>query len=1049
MPTELATYTIRATNVTSPASTATVMIEVIRAPNLSSITFTLPLTINQSTNLPITFTNRGGAVAEDGCSIASNATPETLPEGLMFEVFGGTCRITGVPTKLLTPTRYTIAATNAGGTVTATVTIKVSRRAPDLDNIAGIQILARGRSIEPITFTNRGGAVVEDGCEIDSAGANPDALPKGLEVVSSGDTCQIIGIPTETSEVNTYVIVATNMGGPSGAMASLRIDFVAPDLENVEGVQSYPVRMQGGAMITPITFTNRGSPVQEDGCMINPEGDNPDTLPVGLDVAVVDGTCQISGTPTVVTNQATYAIIATNDMGPSTATVAIAITPLAPILGTTTAETYTAGKNIPPLIFTNSGGAVATTDGCSVSTQGGSPASLPAGLRVAVSGNTCQITGIPESASSINTYTIEASNPGGNFFASVMITVNPKAPDLVPSAQFYTVSQAITTFIFANNGGDIQANGCAIKAESSELPMGLILANTPDNRSCQISGIPAMVTSQATYTITAANVTGVDTVSILITITEPGAFIVPSSTSLRFAFGQTIPRTITFISTGDPIISCTASPPLPAGLSIDNATCAITGYPTEIATATMSSHDITASASTGSNTRTIMIETYAPVEPIPNMSDYPAVTLTKERVAGLPIVFVNQGGAPDTCTVTTSDRGLTTFINDNLELVATEGTCVLQTLGFATGPRREFSRDVFQLAATNGSGTSNFRIALTVGEFVPVQIPTLIAPTPSAVTLDVGESASIDFPAGVGSINTCSANPALPQGLRTLPPTCSITGRTYQTQAQTPHTIMGNNANLVVAMANITLAVREAAPSFASSVAVNAFTTPFPIEIPNEGGAPQTCVATANDDGLDLASLNLQILPYNNTCVLDSLDGNDVAVHPVLEHFYTLTAANSLAPPTITTLEVRVASRFNLALDIGGLIFTSSVSRSGNPPWFSQTLITQDGVDALQSGRITHSNTTCVHTTIDTAVLGAGQLSYYSRVTSNQGQDALVTYIDDVSVAEFIGVVGWTLRTHDFTVGSSPIRWCYEKDQFADINDDSAGLDNFMYVPTQ
>jgi hypothetical protein len=44
---------------------------------------------------------------------------------------------------------------------------------------------------------------------------------------------------------------------------------------------------------------------------------------------------------------------------------------------------------------------------------------------------------------------------------------------------------------------------------------------------------------------------------------------------------------ITFSNSGSTIASCTVAPALPAGLSIDNTTCTVSGIPTEVRTTTL------------------------------------------------------------------------------------------------------------------------------------------------------------------------------------------------------------------------------------------------------------------------------------------------------------------------------------------------------------------------------------------------------------------------------------------------------------------------------
>ncbi|MFZ5628789.1 MAG: DUF1554 domain-containing protein [Spirochaetota bacterium] len=129
------------------------------------------------------------------------------------------------------------------------------------------------------------------------------------------------------------------------------------------------------------------------------------------------------------------------------------------------------------------------------------------------------------------------------------------------------------------------------------LPAGLALENT----TCAFSGTPVLAQAAAGYTITASNDAGSISALISIRISTPP----PSSltyTGSPYAFVKTAPiTTITPTVTGI-VTSCTASPPLP-GLTLNNATCEISGSATSSQLQT--THTITASNTEGSTSTTI------------------------------------------------------------------------------------------------------------------------------------------------------------------------------------------------------------------------------------------------------------------------------------------------------------------------------------------------------------------------------------------------------------------------------------------------------------
>ena len=113
---------------------------------------------------------------------------------------------------------------------------------------------------------------------------------------------------------------------------------------------------------------------------------------------------------------------------------------------------------------------------------------------------------------------------------------------------------------------------------SPSLPAGLAL----DTSTGAISGTPTAVTSSATYTVTASNTGGSTTADVTIVVND----IIPSSltyspSSFTLTKGTAM-TTVTPTANGGPVTSWSVSPSLPAGLSLDSSTGAISGTPTAV-----------------------------------------------------------------------------------------------------------------------------------------------------------------------------------------------------------------------------------------------------------------------------------------------------------------------------------------------------------------------------------------------------------------------------------------------------------------------------------
>jgi hypothetical protein len=138
-------------------------------------------------------------------------------------------------------------------------------------------------------------------------------------------------------------------------------------------------------------------------------------LPVGLTLSSSTGA--ISGMPTTASSKTNYTITASNSAGSTAATVQIAVnaavTPPANLVYPQISLSLEAGQPFPSDIPSVSG---------TVTSYSLSPA-LPTGLNL--DANTGTIYGVASAASASNTYTVTASNAGGNTTATVTLAVNP------------------------------------------------------------------------------------------------------------------------------------------------------------------------------------------------------------------------------------------------------------------------------------------------------------------------------------------------------------------------------------------------------------------------------------------------------------------------------------------------------------------------------------------------------------------------------------------------------------------------------------------------
>lgn len=116
------------------------------------------------------------------------------------------------------------------------------------------------------------------------------------------------------------------------------------------------------------------------------------------------------------------------------------------------------------------------------------------------------------------------------------------------------------------------------------------------------------------------------------------------------------------------------------------------------------------------------------------------------------------------------------------------------------------------------------------------------------------------------------------------------------------------------------------------------------------------------------------------------------------------------------------------AVDLCGLDWATY----GESTWFGQSVTTHDGFDAAQSGDISDNQTSWIETTIN----GPGLVSFWWKVSCEEGWDELALYVNDDYSRSITGNVDWQHVTLTLPPGPQTLTWFYIKDDIV-----SEGLD--------
>ncbi|MEE9694753.1 putative Ig domain-containing protein [Aeromonas hydrophila] len=473
-----------------------------------------------------------------------------------------------------------------------------------------------------------------------------------------------------------------------------------------------------------------------------------------------------------------------------------------------------------------------------------------------------------------NATTITATTPAHAAGAVNVVVTTPSGTATLTNGYTYTVPAPTVGPVSATVAANSSANPITLSL-SGGAASSVAVATAASHGTATASGTSITYTPTAGYsgsdsfTYTATNASGTSSpATVTITVSAPTLAITPT-TLPDGAQGTAYNQTVTATGGSAPYTYAITAGSLPAGLSLNTSSGAISGTPSASGTSNFTVTATDANSATGSQAYSLVINGLPPV------ANAVSATVAANSSAN-PITLNITGGAASSVAVATA---------------ASHGTATASGTSITYTPTAGYSgSDSFTYTATNASGTSS---PATVT--ITVSAPTL-AITPTTLpdgTQGTAYSQTVTATGGSTPYTYAITAGSLPAGL-SLNTSSGVISGTPSASGTGNFTVTATDANSATGSQAYSLVINGLPPvanAVSATVAANSSTNPITLNITG-GAASSVAVASAASHGTATASGTS--ITYTPTA---GYAGSD-------NFTYTATNASGTSSPATVTITV-------------------------------------------------------------------------------------------------------------------------------------------------